>query len=74
MDPPDNAIILCVDEESQIKDFIKELNASVRSFKWTKKSDEILTKIHKAREGTIIQNVWTNNRYNYWGRCVNHCR
>jgi hypothetical protein len=39
-----------------IKDFIKEWNASVRSFKWTKKSDKILTKIRKAREGAVMQN------------------
>jgi transposase len=40
-----------------IKDFIKGWNVQGRSFKWTKKPEEILTKIQKAREGTVMQNV-----------------
>jgi transposase len=39
-----------------IKGFIKEWNASGRSFKWAKEPDEILTKIHKARKGTVMAN------------------
>jgi hypothetical protein len=40
-----------------IKDFIKDWNIQGRSFKWTKKPEEILAKIQKARDGTIVQNV-----------------
>jgi hypothetical protein len=40
-----------------IKDFIKDWNVQGRSFKWTKKPEEILTKIQKAREGTVMQNI-----------------
>jgi hypothetical protein len=40
-----------------IKDFIKDWNIQGRSFKRTKKPGEILTKIQKAREGTVMQNV-----------------
>jgi hypothetical protein len=40
-----------------IKDYIKGWNVQGRSFKWTKKPEEILTKIQKAREGTTMQNV-----------------
>jgi transposase len=40
-----------------IKDFIQDWNVQGRSFKWTRKPEEILTKIQKAREGTIMQNV-----------------
>jgi hypothetical protein len=40
-----------------IKDYINNWNVQGRSFKWTKKPKEILTKIQKAREGTIMQNV-----------------
>jgi transposase len=39
-----------------IKDFIKDWNIQGRSFKWTKKPEEILTKIQKAREGTTMHN------------------
>jgi hypothetical protein len=40
-----------------VKDFIKDWNVRCRSFKWTKKPEEILAKIQKAREGNIMQNV-----------------
>jgi hypothetical protein len=40
-----------------IKDFIKDWNAQGRSFKRTKKPEEILAKIQKARKGTVMQNV-----------------
>jgi hypothetical protein len=40
-----------------IKEYITNWNVQGRSFKWTKKTEEILTKIQKAREGTIMQNV-----------------
>jgi transposase len=39
-----------------IKDYIRDWNVQGRSFKWTKKPEEILTKIQKAREGTIMHN------------------
>ncbi|MDR1894434.1 MAG: transposase, partial [Spirochaetales bacterium] len=39
-----------------IKDFIISWNKSGRNFKWTKKPDEILMKIHKARMGTLGSN------------------
>jgi hypothetical protein len=64
MNPPDNAIVLCVDEKSRIqaleraiKDFIKDRNVQGRSFKRTKKPEEILAKIQKARKGTVMHNV-----------------
>jgi hypothetical protein len=37
-----------------IKGFIQNWNASGRSFKWTKEPEEILVKIQKAREGTLM--------------------
>jgi hypothetical protein len=40
-----------------IKDFISGSNKSGRSLKWTKKPDEILAKIHKARTGTVMSNI-----------------
>ncbi|MDR1955340.1 MAG: hypothetical protein LBQ30_00620 [Treponema sp.] len=39
-----------------IKDFISGWNKAGRGFKWTKKPDEILTKIHKARTETVLVN------------------
>jgi transposase len=40
-----------------IKGYIQNRNASGRSFKWTKEPEEILAKIQKAREGTLMQTV-----------------
>jgi hypothetical protein len=40
-----------------IKDFIKDRNVQGRSFKRTKKPEEILAKIQKARKGTVMHNV-----------------
>jgi hypothetical protein len=37
-----------------IKDYINNWNVQGRSFKWTKELEEILTKIQKACEGTIM--------------------
>jgi hypothetical protein len=37
-----------------IKEFIQNWNALGRSFKWTKEPEEILVKIQKAREGTLM--------------------
>jgi transposase len=49
------------ESERQLKmarqDFISGWNKSGRGFKWTKKPDEILAKIHKARTGTVVSNV-----------------
>jgi transposase len=40
-----------------IKGFIQDRNASGRSFKRTKEPEEILVKIQKGREGTLMQTV-----------------
>jgi transposase len=40
-----------------IKEYIKTWNISGRSFTWTKKPEEILAKIKKAKAGTVMQNV-----------------
>jgi hypothetical protein len=40
-----------------IKDFIKDRNVQGRSFKRTKKPEEILAKIQKARKGTVMQKI-----------------
>jgi transposase len=39
-----------------IKEYIKSWNASGRSFKWTKGSDDLLLKIRKARGGSVMSN------------------
>jgi hypothetical protein len=39
-----------------IKNYIRDWNIQGRRFKWTKELEEILTKIQKAREGTIMHN------------------
>jgi hypothetical protein len=40
-----------------IKDYIRDWKVQGWSFKWTKEPEEILTKIQKAGERTIMQNV-----------------
>jgi transposase len=40
-----------------VKDFIQTWNASGRGFRRAKEPEEIIAKIHKAREGIIIHTV-----------------